>query len=172
MVEKRKHPLLALFVNQLMYAVISFVIVTSMSGKLLTFFGGFFFLLYLSGVYGYAHKAGTDHQKSYSKVKPSIKYPILYALIAVAYVVIPLGIHWLCRNWYVYLAVTFWNSPFYFGYILYRDGVVNLLSAGIFSAIITLVIGLGYLAGTKQFHLTALVHKLLYRPVEETEKEQ
>ena len=172
MVEKRQHPLLALFVNQLMYAVISFVIVMSMSGKLLTAFGCFFFFLYLSGVYSYAHKAGTDHQKSYSRVKPSVKYPLAYALIAVAYVLVPVGIHWLCQNWEVYLSVTFWNSPFYFGYLLYRDGVVNLLSAGIFSAIITLVIGFGYLAGIKQFHLQTLIYKLLYRPVDETKKEQ
>ncbi len=176
MVEKRQHPLLALFLNQLVYAVVSFVIVTSMSGKLQFCFGLFFLFLYLSGIYSYAHKAGTDHQKSYSKVRPHIKYPLCYGLIAIAYVIVPLGIHWICQNWYVFLGVTFWESPFYFGHILYNDGVVNLAAAGIFSGIIAATTGLGYLAGIKQFHLLTLVYKLLYRPVEdspqETKKEQ
>ena len=170
MVEKRSHPLWALFLNQLIYAVVSFVIVTSMSGKLLIFFGLFFLFLYLSGIYSYAHKAGIDHQKSYSPVSPHIKYPFCYALIAIGYLWIPLGIYVLSGNWYVYLAVTFWESPFYFGHLIYNDGVLNLISASIFSGLILLTTGFGYWAGSRRFYLIRLVHKILYRPVEQDEQ--
>lgn len=176
MVEKRKHPLVALLFNQLLYAVISFVIVTTMSGSMQLVFGLFFFLLYLSGVYSYAHKAGTDHQKSYSKIPPHIKFPLCYALIAILYLVIPLGIYELYRHWYVYLAVIFWNAPFFFGHIISLEEGVNLVAAGVFSGCILVVTCFGYFAGVKQFYLISLVHKLLYRPVEEdpqeTKKEQ
>lgn len=174
MVEKRSHPLLALFFNQLVYAIFSFLIVTSMSGKWQIFFGLFFLILYLSGIYGYAHKAGWDHQKSYSTVKPHIKFPLAYAAIGVLYVWVPLLV-WLALPYgTVLLLVTAWEAPFYFAHIIYYDGVVNFGAAGIFSAIITVVTALGYLAGAKGFYLIGLAHKLLYRPVEseETKKEQ
>ena len=170
MLEKRQHPLVAMLLNQLLYAAVSFIIVTSMAGTLQFYFGLFFLLLYLSGIYQYAHKAGTGHQKSYSKITPHIKYPLAYALCAVLYVVVPLGICWLFHDWYVYLAVSLWEAPFYFMYLIYRDGVVNWAAAGLLSAGITLVTGLGYLAGVKQFYLIRLVHKLLYRPVEPNDK--
>ena len=174
MVEKRQHPALALFYNQLVYAIFSFLIVTTMSGKWQLFFGLFFLLLYLSGIYSYAHKAGWDHQKSYSTVKPHLKFPLAYAVIGVLYVWVPLFIWLAVPSGTVLLLVTAWEGPFYFAHILYYDGLVNFGAAGIFSAVITLVTALGYLAGVKGFHLIALAHKLLYRPVEpqETKKEQ
>ena len=174
MVEKRQHPLLALLFNHLVYAIFSFLIVTSMSGKWQIFFGVFFLILYLSGIYSYAHKAGGGHQKSYSVVKPHIKFPLAYALIAVCYVIVPLLLWLVLPYGTVYLLVLLWEAPFYFAHIIYHDGVVNFIAAGGFSALITVVTALGYLAGVKGFHLMALVHKLLYRPVEteETKKEQ
>ena len=174
MVEKRKHPLLALFFNQLVYAILAFLIVTTAGGKLQLFFGLFFLILYLLGVYGYAQKAGWDHQKSYSKVKPHVKFPIAYAFVAICYMVVPL-LCWLAfPHWVVHFVVTIWNGVFYFAHIIYNDGIVNFGAAGIFSAVIAVVTGLGYLAGIKGFHLTAVAYKLLYRPVEteETKKEQ
>ncbi len=156
--------------NQLIYAVISFVIVTTMSGKLLQVFGLFFFLLYLSGIYSYAHKAGNGHQKSYSKVRPNPIYPLGYGLIAVMYLAVPLAIYWCFQTMGVYLIVTFWNAPFFFGRLIFNDGVVNLMSAGIFSVIILFTCGMGYLAGCKQFSLLSLVYRLLYRKVESTDE--
>ncbi len=169
MVEKRRHPLWAMFGNQLLYAAVSFMIVTGMAGKMQIYFGLFFLFLYLAGIYQYAHKAGNDHQKSYSKIRPNAKFPVAYALCAILYVALPLGLCALFHNWYVYLAVTFWEAPFYFMYIIYRDGVVNWAVAGILSAGIALISGLGYLAGVKQFYIIRVVHSLLYRPVNNPE---
>lgn len=176
MVEKRTHPLIALFINHLMYACLSFIIVTSMTGNMQTFFGIFFLVLYLFGIYGYAQKAGNDHQKSYSKVKPHVKFPLGYAAIGVAYLVLPLCLWMVVPHWVIYLLATFWDAPFYFAHIVYNDGVVNFIAAGIFSVLIIVVTLLGYWAGVKRFHLMTLVHQLLYRPVkeptQETKKEQ
>ena len=174
MVEKRQHPFVALFFNQLVYAIFSFFIVTTVSGRWQLFFGIFFLILYLFGVYGYAHRAGWDHQKSYSMVKPHIKFPLAYALIGICYVVVPLLLWLLFPYGIVYLLVTAWEGPFYFAHILYFDGVVNFIAAGIFSALIAVFSGFGYLAGVKGFHLITWVHQLLYHPVEsdETKKEQ
>ncbi len=166
MVEKRKHPLLALFFNQLLYAVISFVIVTSMTGTWQQFFGCFFFILYLSGIYSYARRAGTDHQKSYSQIKPNIKFPTAYALIALGYFVIPLGIAYLANHWIVQLVTIFWEAPFYFGNVILASGEIRLIPIAIFGGLMILVTYLGYLAGVKQFCFTPLLTKLLYRPAD------
>ena len=164
MVEKRQHPLIGLLWNQAMYAVVSFVIVTTAQGTWQQIFGLFFFLLYLSGVYGYCKKAGTGHQKSYSEIKPHAKFPTAYALVAIGYFLVPLGIAYLLPYEIVRLIVIFWESPFFFG------GVVNMIGFSIppmiiFSAIIVVFSYLGYLAGVKQFSVTPYVVKLLYRPV-------
>lgn len=166
MVEKRKHPLLALFFNQLLYAVVSFVIVTSMTGKLQQFFGAFFLILYLSGLYSYARRAGCDHQKSYSQIKPHIKFPTVYAVVALCYFVIPLVIAYFAKNWIVQLIVIFWESPFYFGNVISAAGEIRLLSVGIFGILMIAITYLGYLAGVKQFYFTPYLTKLLYRPVD------
>lgn len=166
MVEKRKHPLLALFFNQLLYAVISFVIVTSMVDGWQQFFGVFFLILYLSGLYSYARRAGNDHQKSYSQIKPHVKFPIAYTLVALGYFIIPLGIAYFAKNWIVQLIVIFWESPFYFGNPIVASGEIRLLPMAIFSGLIVLFTCFGYLAGVKQFYFTPHLNKILYRPVE------
>ena len=171
MVEKRKHPLLALFFNQLLYAGVSFIIVTSMTGGWQQFFGVFFLILYLSGLYSYARRAGCDHQKSYSKIKPGAKYPTAYALVALGYFVIPLGIAYLAKNWIVQLVTIFWESPFYFGEVIKGTGEINLFPVGIFGGLIIVITYLGYLAGVKQFYFTPYLTKLLYRPIENNEDE-
>lgn len=171
MVEKRKHPLLGLFLNQFVYAFLSFVIVTTVAGKFQIFFGVFFLLLFLSGIYGYAHKAGTEHQKSYSKVRPHVKFPFAYSLIGLAYLWIPLGIHWLCHHFWVTFVVLFWEAPYYFAPIIFDNGTVNFMAGGIFSGLISAAAFLGYWAGSKQFYLIKLLHKLLYRPVESPSEE-
>ena len=172
MVEKRKHPLLALFFNQLLYAVISFIIVTSMVGGWQQFFGAFFLILYLSGLYSYARRAGYDHQKSYSQIKPHVKFPTAYTLVALGYFVIPLGIAYLAKNWIVQLIIIFWEAPFYFGNVISASGEIRLLPVAIFGALILVFTFLGYLAGVKQFFFTPYLRKLLYRPVEDTEQDK
>ncbi len=166
MVEKRQHPLLALFTNQLLYAVVSFMIVTSMAGKWQQFFGAFFFILYLSGIFSYSRKAGTSHQKSYSMIKPHVKFPTAYALVALGYLVVPLGIAYLAKNWIVQLVVIFWEAPFYFGNVILASGNINLYPVAIFGGLIILFTYLGYFAGVKQFYFTPYLNKLLYRPVD------
>lgn len=167
MVEKRKHPLLALFFNQALYATISFVIVTSMVGGWQQFFGAFFLILFLSGIYSYTRRAGTDHQKTYSKIKPHIKYPTAYAAVGLGYLAVPLGIVAIFKNWIVQLVVIFWEAPFYFGNIISGSGGIRLLPAAIFGGLIVAVSYLGYLAGVKQFYFTPYLTKLLYRPVDD-----
>ena len=172
MVEKRQHPILALLWNQLLYAVISFVMVTTMTGSWQQFFGVFFLILYLSGVYSYARRAGSDHQKSYSRVKPHIKFPCAYALVALGWFVLPLGIAFLAKHWLVQLVVIFWEAPFYFGNVISASGEIRLLPMAIFGGLILLFTFLGYLAGVKQFFFTPYLRKLLYRPVsDETQDE-
>ncbi len=170
MVEKRKHPLWALFTNQLIYAVISFMIVTSMAGKWQQFFGAFFFILYLSGIYSYARRAGHSHQKSYSTVKPHIKFPTAYSLAALLYLIVPLVIAYFAKNWIVQLVVIFWEAPFYFGNVISVSGAINPISVVIFGVLIVLFTYLGYLAGVKQFYFTPYLNKLLYRPIEEQDE--
>ncbi len=167
MVEKRKHPLLALFFNQALYATISFVIVTSMVGGWQQFFGAFFLILFLSGIYSYTRRAGTDHQKTYSKIKPHIKYPTAYAAVGLGYLAVPLGIAAIFKNWIVQLVVIFWEAPFYFGNVISVSGEIRLLPAAIFGGLIVAVSYLGYLAGVKQFYFTPYLTKLLYRPVDD-----
>ena len=165
MVEKRQHPLWAMLTNQLLYATVSFMIVTSMVGKWQQFFGAFFFMLYLSGIYSYSRRAGFSHQKSYSTMKPHIKFPTAYALVALGYLVLPLGIAYLAKNWIVQLIVIFWEAPFYFGNMIAASGEINLIPAAIFGGFIIVFTYLGYLAGVKQFYFTPYITKLLYRPV-------
>ena len=166
MVEKRFHPLIGLLWNQLTYAVISFVIVTTMSGTWQQLFGLFFFILYLTGVYNYAKKAGTGHQKSYSTIKPHAKFPTAYALVALGYFLIPLAISYLVHYELVLVIISFWESPFFFGNVLPMQNF-SLLSLLVFCGSILVVPYLGYLAGVKQFSITPYIVKLLYRPVED-----
>ena len=172
MVEKRKHPLLALFLNQLLYATVAFFIVTSMTGRWQLFFGLFFLMLYLSGLYGYSHRAGRDHQKPYSQVKPSIKYPIAYVLVALGYFVIPLGIAYLAKNWIVQLIVIIWESPFYFSNVILPSGDIHLVPVAIFSGLIVLFTAFGYYAGVKQFYFSPYLNKWLYRPIENQDEKK
>lgn len=168
MVEKRMHPLLGLLWNQFMYAVVSFVIVTTVKAPWQLVFGLFFFFLYLSGVYGYAKKAGTGHQKSYSKIKPHAKFPTAYALVAIGYFLIPLGIAYLLPYEIVRLIVIFWEAPFFFGGVVTMSGF-SILPMAIFSGVIIVFTYLGYLAGVKQFSVSPYIVKLLYRPVKKDE---
>ena len=172
MVEKRQHPLLALLTNQLLYAVTSFIIVTSMTGKWQQFFGVFFLILYLSGLYSYARRAGFSHQKPYSTIKPHIKFPTAYSLVALGYFIIPLGIAYFAKNWIVQLVVIFWEAPFYFGNVISASGEFRLMPMAIFSSLILLFTYLGYLAGVKQFYFSPYLTKLLYRPIEDTKQDE
>ncbi len=172
MVEKRKHPLLALFFNQLLYAVISFIIVTSMVGGWQQFFGVFFLILYLSGLYSYARRAGCDHQKSYSQIKPHVKFPTAYTLVALGYFVIPLAVAYFAKNWIVQLIIIFWEAPFYFGNVISAAGDIRLLPVCIFGGLMIVTTYLGYLAGVKQFYFTPYLTKLLYRPVEDNQNDK
>lgn len=171
MVEKRFHPLLGLLWNQTLIAFVSFIIVTTMKGTWQQVFGLFFFWLYLSGVYGYAKKAGLGHNRSYSTIRPHIKFPFAYALVALGYFLVPLGIAYLAKNTIVTLIVIMWEAPFYFGKMISLTQGIRLFPIAVFGSLIFVAPFLGYWAGLKGFSVMPYIVKLLYRPIEENSEE-
>jgi hypothetical protein len=92
-VEKRKNPFVALLGNHLMFSVLCLFIVIPLNGNFKLGYGLFFLFLYLLGIYAYAEKTAIEQTKSYSTIKPSFKYPLLYGLIAVLYFLLPIALY-------------------------------------------------------------------------------
>jgi len=166
-VEKRKPPAIALLGNHMMFSVIALFIVLNMgSGAVKIGFGVFFLILYLFGVYDYSNRDGIEHKKSYSTITPSFKYPIVYGLIGMSYLLVP------CLAFLA--AMGYPNAKIFTGLFflatnaqfLFMDSFsieyINWLPLTIFCLLIMAFSVLGYLSGIKGFRLAALLSKYLY----------
>lgn len=173
-VEKRKHPLLSLLGNHLMFSVLCFFIVVQMQGAWQMAFGTFFFLLYISGIYSYAHRAATEQSKSYSTVRPHVKFPVAYALIALGYFLIPILLYDVTNDLTIGLITMVFDAQFVFGNFL-ADGNILYTPVIVFSVILVAMAFLGYLAGVKGFRIAPKINKMLYKnptPKKQPKKKQ
>ena len=167
-VEKRKPPVLALLWNHMMFAIISIFIVIGMPfGWMKMFFGIFFFILYLFGVYDYSNRDGIEHTRSYSTIKPSYKYPIIYGLIGLSYLLIPTLAYLVFlsnENIKLFTGIFFLitNAQFMFLKSFSVIENVSILVLAIYCVIIMGFSLLGYLSGIKGFRLAAHISKYLY----------
>ena len=161
-VEKRKPAAVALLLNHLMFAIISLFIVLQMGeGGVMVAFGVFFLLLYLLGIYDYSNRVAVEQMKSYSTVKPGLKYPLIYSLIATAYFLVPVLVYQIFKLPAVILTLVVINAQFMFSSFIY-DAVINYATVVLFCGLIFLFSFLGYLAGLKGFSLAAFLSKYLY----------
>ena len=166
-VEKRKPPAIALLGNHMMFSVITFFIVLNMpEGGIQVSFGVFFLILYLFGVYDYSSRDGIEHKKSYSTIEPSFKYPIIYGLIGMSYLLVPVLILAATLSNkiigpYAFLFFLLTNSHFEFSLFVKPD-FINWIMLLVFCGSIMLFSVLGYLSGIKGFRLAAKISKYLY----------
>ena len=166
-VEKRRPPAIALLGNHMMFSIITFFIVLNMSyGAVKTSFGVFFLILYLFGVYDYSNRDGIEHKKSYSKVEPSFKYPIIQGLIGMSYLFVPCLAYIVTMNnpdMKIFTGLFFLATNAHFMFLeSFSIEYISWLVFSVFCLLIPIFSVLGYLSGIKGFRLAAHIAKYLY----------
>lgn len=149
-----------------MLAVIGIFIVMPVSGTAKTLFGTAISIIYYMALYDFALKEAIYHNRPYTPMKPSYKYPFFYGTIASLYTAVPVVVLLIKDGILTRLFYLVWDSLFSFTN-LFSLGE-NLCKFSPLTACILVVLNfafsyLGYFLAMKNTSIAKIVNKYIYK---------